>query len=185
MASSTIPAADAIAALKAHPWSPQPEPAKLVHRLLNECLERCSFAARLSQRMLAETGTRMLDWIDHFGITASKGVLPELHRVGYIECDPIHGDAVWNHAAGMFPRMRQLRGTTRHLAIKVDSVPDFLYAQELTDVAIDGEPFAPLRRACVARENNVELWVVERHGTREFDPGAWHRPLLHNNATSV
>ena len=78
--------------------------------------------------MLVETGTRMLDWIDHLGVTANEGILPELHRVGYIESDSAAGDKVWNHSGGLFPRVRELRGSTRHLAIKVQSVPDFLFA---------------------------------------------------------
>ena len=172
MATVTSPATDAFAALTAHTWTPQPEPARLVHRLLNECLEHCPFAARLSQRMLDETGTRMLDWIDHFGLALNDPAISELQKVGYAKTDPIHGDTVWTHKAGLFPRVRQLHTATRQLAIKVDSVADFLFAHELSDVSIDGEPFSPLRTACVARGNGVAFLVVERHGCLGFNPSA-------------
>ena len=178
MAAVTQAATDALTALTAHTWTPQPEPARLVHRLLNECLEQCPFAAKFSQRMLDETGTRMLDWIDHIGLAINDPAQPELHRVGYVEIAPIQGDAVWIHAGGLFPRLRQLAGKTRHLAIKVDSVPDFLFANEFTEVAIEGEPFAPLRTACIARENNVEFWIVERHGSGDFVPNPQTQPSL-------
>ncbi len=175
MATVSQPAADVLAALKSHTWTPQPEPARLVHRLLNECLEHCPFAARLSQRMLDETGTRMVDWIDHFGLPVNDPAVSELQKVGYSNVDPRHGDTVWTHNAGLFPRVRQLKTPTRQLAIKVDSVADFLFAHGLTDVSIDGEPFSPLRVACVAKGKGVEFLVVERHGSLDFTPSALTR----------
>ena len=161
---------EVLAALTAHTWTPQPEPARLVHRLLDESLERSPFAATLSKRMLLETGTRMLDWIDYFGLATNDVSSAELSRVGYVECDSIHGDPVWKHPGGLFPRLRQLRGTVRQLAIKVESVADFLFAHDLTHVTIEGEPFAALRVACVSREKDVEILVVERHGSADFEP---------------
>jgi hypothetical protein len=173
MAAHTLSATETLAALTAHTWTPQPEPARLVHRLLNECLADCPFAAGLSQQMLDLTGTRMLDWIDHFGLAANDEALAEVNRVGYVKVDSIGGEHVWNHAGGLFPRIRELAGTTRTLAIKVDSVADFLFAHALTMVPIEGEPLAPLRRARVASGPRVEFRVVERHGSRDFVPAAW------------
>jgi hypothetical protein len=212
------------AALMEHTWSPQPEPARLVQGLLDDSLQRCSFAANLARRMLDESGTRLLDWIDHFGLYSNDPVVGELSRVGYVTASPAvselsttdfttgercrtgvcsdrHGHAVlepessdavvkngsdessrseflnatWEHPLGLFPRVRSLpancsaNGTTRQLAIKVESVVDFLAAHELTRVEIEGPPFASVRRARVASENGVELWAVERHGSLAFE----------------
>ena len=77
-------AAETIAALMEHSWSPQPEPARLVQALLDDSLQRCSFAANLARRMLDESGTRLLDWIDHFGVDSNDPVIGELSRVGYV-----------------------------------------------------------------------------------------------------
>lgn len=169
MAPSAQSPSETMAALTAHTWTPQPEPARLVHRLLDECLEKSAFAARLAERMLVETGTRMLDWIDHFSLMVNDPVRSQLGSVGYVECDSPGQETVWSHPKGMFPRIRQLNGKTRHLAIKVESVPDFLFAHGLTEVAIDGEPFAPLRKACVWAGSEVEFWIVERHGCLDFE----------------
>ena len=213
-----------LAALMEHSWSPQPEPARLVQSLLDDTLQRCSFAANLARRMLDQSGTRLLDWIDHFGVDSNDPVVSELSRVGYVRsalvardvavtagsngqrcvtgvCSDRHGHAVdelnttdalvtgdsdapdrsdslhitWEHPLGLFPRVRSLpttssaNGTTRQLAIKVESVVDFLAAHELTQVEIEGPPFASLRRARVASENGVELWAVERHGSLAFE----------------
>ena len=209
-----------LAALTEHTWSPQPEPARFVQALLDDTLQRCSFATNLARRMLDQSGTRLLDWIDHFGVDSNDPVVGELSHVGYLRsaheardvavtaassgqrcvagvCSDRHGhavddlaiadvtsdapdrsdflNAVWEHPLGLFPRVRSLpttcstNGTTRQLAIKVESVVDFLAAHELTQVEIEGPPFAALRRARVASENGVELWAVERHGSLAFE----------------
>ncbi len=170
MVTSHNSATATVAALTEHSWTQQPEAAKLVQRLLADGLALCPFAANLSQRMLDETGTRFVDWIDHIGVTTDNVSAAELLRVGYIESDPIEEDAVWVHEKGLFPRIRQGRRTTPRLAIKVDSVVDFLFARGLTDVDVVGPPFASVRMACVSRENGIEFWVVERHGNRDFAP---------------
>jgi hypothetical protein len=161
--------ADAIAALTAHSWTPQPEPARLVHRLLDECLIRNSFAADLSRRMLAETGTRLVDWIDHFGLSAEDPTLSELHGVGYVHMGTHPQPTEWEHRQGLFPRVRAHAGISRQLAIKVESVVDFLAANGLTGVEIEGPPLASVRIACVSRENDVEVLAVERHASPAFD----------------
>ena len=197
-------AADSLAALTAHAWSPQPEPAQLVQSLLDDCLRGNSFAASLSKRMLDETGTRLLDWLDHFGLPTGDPALSELSHVGYVRAFrptalpfskggpcvfPIssdrHGHAadyetvalescsiseVWEHPLGLFPRVRCHSGTARQLAIKVESIVDFLAAHGLTRVEIEGQPLASLRRACISNENDVELWVIERHASLAFEP---------------
>ena len=44
---------------------------------------------------------------------------------------------------------------------------DFLAAAQL-HIPIEGEPLALLRRAKIAQHQNLELWIIERHGTRGF-----------------
>jgi hypothetical protein len=179
-ASLTLNAADSRTALTAHSWSPQPEPARLVQSWLDDLLQQSPFAANLSRRMLDETGTRLLDWIDHFGLPGGEGVVAELTRVGYIESVAVPSTKerafadrttnFWEHPRGLFPRVRIHTEPVRHVAIKVESVVDFLAAHRLTQIEIEGPPLAALRRACIAREHAVELWAVERHGTLGFEP---------------
>lgn len=170
MNTAGISAAETIAALTAHTWTQQPDAARLVHRILHEGLARCPFAANLADRMLSETGTRMVDWIDYFGLTEHDPALGRLSDVGYRPSHAVAHETVWTHPGGLFPRIRLIGSQSTQLAIKVDSVVDFLFAHNLTSVPIQGEPFSPLRKACVARGDNLEFWVIERHGTLEFEP---------------
>lgn len=170
--------AETIAALTAHTWTPQPEPARFVQNLLQDCLQRSSFAAALSQRMLSETGTRLVDWLDHLGLPAADPALAELTGVGYVRMTQIPGVTAWEHPKGLFPRVRVHDGSSRQLAIKVESLVDFLTANGLTGIAIEGPPLAGVRMATVARENDVEVLVVERHASLAFDPDPAEQPPL-------
>ncbi|MDB5335065.1 MAG: hypothetical protein JWN70_684 [Planctomycetaceae bacterium] len=166
---TTTPSDDkALADLVAYNWTPQPAAANLIQSLLEECLRDCSFAASLAQRMLDDTGTRLVDWLDHCGLPANHPTVSQLTSVGYDLVD-LQGLAVWEHRAGMLPRVRVHSGTSRQLAIKVDSVVDFLVAHRLNGIEIIGPPFSSIRTARVADENNVEVWIVERHGSLAFD----------------
>ena len=188
MSVSLAPSDDTISTLTAHTWSPQPETARLVHRLLDECLTHCPFAASFSKRLLAETGTRLLDWIDHFAMNVDATLRAEFERVGYIASPLASGAVAWIHPGGIFPRVRQIEGSSRHLALKVESVVDFLCAHQLNDLKPDGLPGDSLRKALVARGDAVEFWIVERHGSLEFEtrdaakspPGIDLQALVHH-----
>jgi hypothetical protein len=154
--------------LTAYAWAPQPEAANLVQTLLEECRRDCPFADSLAKRMLNNTGTRLVDWLDHIGLPNGHPAVAELTRVDY---DLVRSpdSTVWEHHAGLLPRVRSHSGTSLQLAIKVDSVVDFLVAHRLSHPEILGEPFSAVRTAMVASENNIEIWIVERHGSRAFD----------------
>src|SRR5262249_51979560 len=145
----------------------------LVQRLLDECLTRSSFAARLAERMLNETGTRLIDWIDHFSLPASDSVLSQLSGVGYVR--GADGQC-WEHPKGLFPRIRAHAASNRDLAIKVESVVDFVAAQRLSSAEIDGAPMASVRVARVASANDVRVLAVERHGDLAFDANRHEKP---------
>ncbi len=169
-ASAVQTSADAFAALTAHTWNPQPRPAGLVQRLLDECLRESPFAAELSQQMLVETGTRLLDWLDHFTLPTNDPTLQELAEVGYVRTGSHAGGEVWEHRLGLFPRIRESQGRVRQLAIKVESVVDFLMAHRLTRVTIEGAPLAGIRRAMVSDDGEVEVLIIERHASLAFEP---------------
>lgn len=44
-------------------WAPQPEARTLVEQLLVTFIEKCPEAARFGERMLADTGTHITDWV--------------------------------------------------------------------------------------------------------------------------
>ena len=159
-----------ISALTAHTWSPQPAPAKWVHGVLEEAVQKNSFLASLRRRMFEQTGTRLLDWIDHFALPVDDSALAELNQVGYEPDTSVPKVRAWTHSLGLFPRVRIHVGKSRQVFLKVEAVADFIAAQNLGNVAIQGVDLASVRRARVAHENGVEVWVLERHGSLAFEP---------------
>jgi hypothetical protein len=154
-------------------WTTQPATAKYVRETLDGFLEVNGFISHLRDRMLHETGTRLLDWIARFVLSLDTGTVRRLREVGYAETN-----GVWSHAGGMFPDVELVPGSDRKLFVKVESVADFVLAQGLTGTAsIEGEPLSPMRRARVAKEHHAECWVIERHGGPAADPAKVLRHL--------
>src|SRR2546422_245214 len=104
-----------------------------------DCLEaftgRNRFARRLEERMLAETGTLLVDWVDH--VVVPDHEQKALRALGFVE-DPLgetpaHLQALW-HPEAMLPRVLLERETTTHagapsvLAIRCESLADFIVA---------------------------------------------------------
>ncbi len=165
-----------ISALTAHIWVPQPAPARWVQAVLDNAVQRSSFLAMLRRRMFDETGTRLLDWIDHFALPTNDEALDELAQVGYETDTSVPKVRAWKHPLGLFPRVRTHVGKSRQVVLKVEAVADFLTAQKLSGVAIQGAELASVRRARVAQENGIEVWALERHGSLAFEPDL-NRPV--------
>jgi hypothetical protein len=70
----------------------------------------------------------------------------------------------------LFPPIEQCDGGLRRLAIKVESMDDFLGRHGLRGATqIEGAKGSPLRKAKIASEGDAELWAVERHGYRGWN----------------
>ena len=80
-------------------WHPQPHAAALVAEVYREFLSRCPFAQTLAQRMRDETGTRLIDWIDHFSLPDSDELRSRLAEVGFVE-QTSDGRRLWLTGSG-------------------------------------------------------------------------------------
>ena len=145
-------------------WEPQPRATKLVMELLNEFRSGSRIVRRLEQRLQDETGTRLCDWIDHLLVTSDR--IAELQRADFEQDDT---GQTWQHSGGLLPRIRI--GSTHALAIKVESVDDFLGANEITEfVTIHGEVDSQFRSSLVEEPDGIDLIAVERAGYDGFTP---------------
>ncbi|HMN42472.1 MAG TPA: hypothetical protein PKE29_16650 [Phycisphaerales bacterium] len=168
-------------------WEPQPKAAALVASIVNDFLNRCSDAKKLSYRMLTETGTRFPDWIDHIQIPASRQIRDRLLEVGYTpESLPApKGSECLVNELGVFPRIVLVEGKTTRVGIKVEFVADFLTAHQITGTTIEGDPLGQLRIAKVCSGKNCELLAIGRHGylgylPPVFDPAITIKAQVHS-----
>ncbi len=140
-------------------WQCQPAAAAWVENQQLKFVQADLFVADLQRRMLVDTGTRLVDWIDHFTVAE----LDEGVRNAGFSCQ----GNVWKHSRGLFPDVQVVDDSLPRLVIKVDSVADFLCAHRI-DSDIEGRPFSKLRSAKVSQTAATETWVIERHGADRF-----------------
>ena len=142
---------------------------------LESFTERNAFARRLAERMMNESGTLLLDWVDYLIVPHSEE--KHLRELGFAE-DPLaetpaHLKALW-HSEAMLPRVLVERNASAVrppdiLAVRCDSIADFLASHNLS-FEPEGAPLSRFRRVLVSEENLTRLKVIERRGYRGFIP---------------
>src|SRR5262249_36458794 len=149
---------------------------RFVLEQIDAFLARNTFAANLAKRMRAQTGTLIIDWVDH--LVLSEGAEPTLRKVGFAN-DPLGQTSTptqstfW-HSEAMLPRAildRTLPKTAQPqaLAIRVESLSDFMAAHRITGEP-EGGPRSRFRRLLVSSENQTRFEAVERRGYRGCVP---------------
>lgn len=154
-------------------WKRQPQADSTYRQLVNDFCEACDFADSLRDRMLTETGTRFIDWVDHIAVSHGtqlngSSFEAQLIEIGYaFDAENEHG-RWYTHDGGLFVPVCIAASDVRRLVIGVDRVDDFLAAHRIYGVEIEGARGGQLRRAKIVVENGCELWVCERHGYQSW-----------------
>ena len=169
-------------------WAVQPLAEQIVQDVLEDAARRSPFVAELRRRMRDETGTRLFDWVDHLVVPDAGGLREQLRNAGFIGRFAAGAGEYFVNEEGIFPPVVPTHSGPLRVFVKVDSVADFLATNQVAyDQPVEGEPLAPVRRCRVSDENDVEAWVIERHGYRGFDvpalrPGQAAAVLKHQEA---
>lgn len=140
-------------------WTTHADAASLLDHTVAECLVRCPAAALLAQRLLTETGTRLIDWIDHLRVPSTQ--IPAWRSVGFIGAD----DHL-RHPGGRFPAV--CSGPLA-LMIRTESIADCCAALGAT-ASIVGDPGPGMRQSLLASSDYAELFAVERIGNDTLLP---------------
>lgn len=153
-------------------WERHAAAEQLMLDLLADFRHRNGTLARFEERLIRQTSGRLLDWVDHLLVEDSRQLRERLAGLGFIS--PPDGDpAVWSHPGTQLPRI-VLTGPAvspaTGLVLRVENLADFLQANGF-NAGIEGEPFAPFRRAVVGEEQGIALLAAERHGSAGFASG--------------
>jgi hypothetical protein len=156
-------------------WEVQPAAARWVATTVATLAKRNPTVERLGQVLREQTGTRLLDWIDHVALESKDfaHVERELVEVGYEALS--NGDAeVWRHHLGMFPPVVIDAGRTG-IGIRCESIEDCLAALPpalgLTNISnkeVIGVRGGQYRECLLSSEGGVNSSVIERHGDQDF-----------------
>ena len=141
---------------------------------LEKFTEVNQFAHGLADRMSAETGTLLIDWVDYLVVPATEQ--KRLQELGFVldtEAEtPAHLIAFW-HPEAMLPRVLIERessaGSPAIVALRCESISDFLVAHDFS-FEPEGAPYSRFRRVLISEENGARLKAVERRGYRGYVP---------------
>jgi len=158
-------------------WGRHPEAERYVLELLGSLSAELPQVGQLEQSMLASSGTRLSDWLDHLVVADAEGLTSQLLSLGFVPEQDVEAPAkyaVYYHPGAALPRLlltksQESSGTTLSAAISVDDIASFLVGNRVqTD--IEGTPLAPFRRATVWKSEKCRFQVVERRGYGGYVP---------------
>ena len=159
-----------MAAEKDFDWETHQDLEKFVTGQVNLFLKGSKFANSLSERMLSETSTRFIDWIDHMALPEESVNVSELEGLGLVEDKSMEvrkGTRAFTHPRSyLFPILLS-EGSKTVVALKPESLDDFL--QVIGNGSHpEGKPFSAVRWATLNSEGNFTLTAIERRGYNGF-----------------
>lgn len=152
-------------------WKCHPKAEAFISQAIDECCHGNPLINHLSNELLKKTSTRIFDWVDHIIVGHSEGLEEEIESCGFEAQDATQSYRVFHHPGAQLPRIlvNDEGDGSRGIALKVDSIADFLMVRGISGV-IEGSPFSRFRRCCVNTEEGVSLYVVERRGSLTMEP---------------
>lgn len=156
-------------------WKTQPAAARWVTRTIESLAARNPVIAKLAGQLRDFTGTRLVDWVDHFDLSddSALGLIGELADIGYTQQTDADAN-VWRHPLGMFPPVIVNCGRTG-LALRCDCVdaarlalPAMLGLHPIDAEQVIGPRGGMYRHVMLDDHVEAELCLVERHGYAGF-----------------
>jgi hypothetical protein len=144
-------------------WTPQPDAEATFREWLSASLAENAAAGSLEKALLDGAAIRLRDLVDHV-VFSDQRTLDTIEPAGWAQAEP----GVWRNPTGLFPPF--VAGNDRIVWLRIEAVEQFVSAHAL-DVAIEGEPLAPLRRAMAFPAPGTSLGVLERNGSPDFTVG--------------
>jgi hypothetical protein len=158
------------ASKKEFDWGLYPDLEKFVLKNVNDFLSHNSFANSLSKKMLDQTSTKFVDWIDHIIIPETVVKSGELEKQGLsvIETkgDPEDATVYKHNNSYLFPIIISKKKNFE-IAIKPEEI-DHLLQYLATGIGAEGEPYSAYRKTILKKEGNYILSAVERRGYNGF-----------------
>ncbi len=152
-------------------WGLYPEAEELIQKNVDLFLSKNAMAAKLAGKLPGETSTRFMDWIDHIEVPESAISYEQLEKAGFTEVKVRgkvpDGAKVFRHTKTYLMPILIHRGKEFEIALKPEEIDDLMQVVGL-GLNVEGEPFAPFRKAVLRKEGEYVLSAVERRGYDGF-----------------
>ncbi len=85
-------------------WERHAEAEKACLDLLDDCRRNNGVIARFEQKLIKQTSSRLLDWVDHFYLRDSRTVREKLGALGFVKQPDTRREALF-HPGAFLPRI--------------------------------------------------------------------------------
>ncbi|MBS0635225.1 MAG: hypothetical protein JSR37_07160 [Verrucomicrobia bacterium] len=152
-------------------WLCQPKAEEFILKVLTSASEKSHFLRYLEKTLYEKTSTRLLDWVDHIEVGYSDELARELDEAGFTSeiATPLYRVFAHNGAKLPLVVVKDQSHPFVGVALAVESIADFLMCQGLS-CWIEGSPYSQFRRSCIAKQQGVFVYVVERRGVLSMEP---------------
>ncbi|MDA1230380.1 MAG: hypothetical protein O2856_06370 [Planctomycetota bacterium] len=137
-------------------WVPQPAGAAWIADQLDRFRKQHPDVSPFEVLLREQTGTRIVDWIDHLRVTNMDGI----ETAGFVKSE----DGWYEHPGALLPVVKQ--ASRNRMLLRVDSVSDFAVANcHRSAIKVAGDP-GDIRREAVFSSSRcaADFGVIERNG---------------------
>jgi 4-hydroxyphenylpyruvate dioxygenase-like putative hemolysin len=152
-------------------WERHAEAEQLCLDLLDDCKGQNAVLARFEHKLIGQTSSPLLSWVDHFFLRDGRVKREKLEALGFVQ-QPDRLREAYYHPGALLPTIvfaGQSSRSDKGVALRAESIADFLQANGFK-ADIEGGPLSTFRRALVAAEGGVHFTIVERRGTSGYEP---------------
>lgn len=145
--------------MSSEPFKCEPKAEKYLLDIVEEAIGSSIWLREFSDKLLRTTATRLFDWIDCISVTSPV----RARELGFVELK----SALFHHPRAQLPLIQVAKKP--FISFHVDSIEHFLLQNGLA-CQIDGSHFAPLRRATIWQNADLEVMVSERRALDAVAP---------------
>src|SRR3972149_11953802 len=151
-------------------WRLYPQAENFLIQHIDTFLLNNRFAHKLSSRMEHETSTRFFDWIDHVVLPENIVRAKDMEELGFLEVPDVEapsGMRVFVHSKTvLFPILLSTKKFTE-VALKPERLDHFIQVIG-KNFPIEGDIYAPYRKAVIFTQGDYILSATERRGYQGF-----------------
>ncbi len=151
-------------------WGLYPKAESLLIGKVDDFLAHSTFAKALSERMMNQASTKFSDMIDYMVVPEQSVDLDGLSGLGFSEIKSEiseGGVRVLKHPSSYFFPLIVSPSKKYEIGLHPEFIDHFLQVLGL-GVDVEGEPYAPLRKAIVDVEGDYSVVALERRGYNGF-----------------
>jgi hypothetical protein len=167
-------------------WQRHAEVEDFFLRYIDRFCKESPTLARFAAKLVDQTSTGMLDWVDHILLPDARRLRDELQQLGFVRQAETGSEAFF-HAGVLLPSVL-LAGDSadpkRGVALRVESITDFLQVNGFR-AEIEGQPLSRFRRALVSVEKGSAFMAVERRGSLDYVPATPADEYLKNYLEAI